>query len=135
MELFTMLSSSSCAPTQRRNGVLETVSPKNQGHVTSLPIRRLDLAKPDEKAQHDRIVALVEEMLALQQRRHPVTPFTAADREELDRRIAQQDRAIDDAVYGLYGLTADERRIVEEAVPAPEASAPAGRPRRRARTS
>jgi adenine-specific DNA-methyltransferase len=84
------------------------------------PIRRLDLARPEEKAQHDRIVALVEEMLALQQRRrHPAKALTAADQEELDRRIAQQDRAIDDAVYDLYGLTADERRIVEEAVPTP----------------
>lgn len=97
-----------------------------------LPIRRLDLAKPEEKAQHDRIVALVEEMLALQQRRrHPAAPLTAADQEELDRRIAQQDRAIDEAVYDLYGLTADERRIVEDAVPAPAAGA--STPRRGAR--
>ena len=34
-------------------------------------------------------------------------------RAELERRVAQVDRDIDEAVYKLYGLTDPERRLVE----------------------
>lgn len=35
------------------------------------------------------------------------------ERAELERRVAQVDRDIDEAVYALYGLTDSERRLVE----------------------
>jgi hypothetical protein len=35
------------------------------------------------------------------------------ERAELERRTAQVDRAIDEAVYELYGLTDAERLLVE----------------------
>ena len=39
-----------------------------------------------------------------------------AEREALEREIRETDRAIDELVYDLYGLTAAERRLVEEEV-------------------
>jgi len=38
---------------------------------------------------------------------------TPHEQESLQRQIAATDRQIDDLVYGLYGLTEDETRIVE----------------------
>ena len=52
---------------------------------------------------HDDPVALVERMLELNKRL----------REELERRIERTDREIDELVYRLYGLTEEERRVVE----------------------
>ena len=34
--------------------------------------------------------------------------------EKLEREIARTDAEIDDLVYGLYGITDEERRIIEE---------------------
>lgn len=63
-------------------------------------------------ARHDRIVALVDEMLALQ-REHAAAARVYADaREGLARRIAVVDAAIDREVYALYGLTAAEIVLV-----------------------
>ena len=82
--------------------------------VRHLPIHRIDFSDPIDKAFHDRIVALVEEMLALQ-REHTAAQRTFDDaRESLARRIAAVDAAIDREVYALYGLTEEEIKIVEE---------------------
>jgi type I restriction-modification system DNA methylase subunit len=85
----------------------------NRQYIEKLPIRVLDLGKPEEKRRHDRIVGQVEEMLALQERLGPLRGIPSEARAELERRIAQVDRAIDEAVYALYGLTDAERRLVE----------------------
>jgi hypothetical protein len=63
--------------------------------------------------RHDRMVELVERMLALHER-------LAEARIERERTITQHytdatDRQIDRLVYELYGLTDEEVRIVEEA--------------------
>jgi hypothetical protein len=82
--------------------------------VGQLPIRRIDFANPAEKAAHDGIVALVEQMLALQKERQSVRPEDDFDRARaLDNRIAEVDAEIDRRVYALYGLTEEEIQIVE----------------------
>ncbi len=78
-----------------------------------LPIRCIDFSNPADVARHDRIVALVDEMLALQ-REHAAAQRAFGDaREGLARRIAAVDAAIDREVYALYGLTEAEIEIVE----------------------
>ncbi len=79
-----------------------------------LPIRRLDLGKPAEKAAHDEIVALVETMLALQKERAALRPEDSYDEvRSLERKINEVDAAIDRKVYALHGLTEQEIRMVE----------------------
>jgi len=80
-------------------------------YLKSLPIRRIDFTKPQDKARHDRMVVLVEKMLVL----HKQLPAanTAHDREMIQRQIDATDRAIDALVYDLYGLTEEEIKIVE----------------------
>ena len=53
---------------------------------------------------------LVERMLELNKR---LKGAVGREREELERRIERTDREIDELVYELYGLTEEERRVVE----------------------
>jgi hypothetical protein len=77
----------------------------------SLPIRVINFSDPSDKARHERMVGLVEQMLELHKRLHAVGG--EADREMLQRQIDATDREIDQLVYELYGLTDEEIRIVE----------------------
>lgn len=81
--------------------------------VEKLPIRKINFDDPADVECHDRMVALVEEMLHLK-REHAAAEAAFEDRRHaLAHRIAQVDREIDTLVYGLYGLTPEEIRIVE----------------------
>ena len=82
-------------------------------YLTQIPIPRLDQNNPIDSARHDRIAALVDEMLALQRELAAAEHAWAEEQEDLARRIARVDREIDGLVYQLYGLTEDEIKIVE----------------------
>jgi hypothetical protein len=99
-------------------------------YMEKVPIRTLNLNDPADKARHDKMVGLVERMLELNERRHVAPGFSPAHRvsrrgvsqgadlevgsTDLDRDIASTDREIDELVYELYGITAEERKIIEE---------------------
>ena len=99
--------------------VLQHVCDKVQGgfyrlkiiYIEQLPIRTIDFKKPSEKANHDKLVLLVDRMLDLHKKKSPLPP--SAEREKIEREIAVTDEKIDEIVYGLYGITDDERKIVE----------------------
>lgn len=82
--------------------------------VRKLPIRRIDFGNAADRKRHDDLVALVERMLELKRRLAPIGNTACAEREELLRQIKQTDQEIDNLVYDLYGLTEEERKIVEE---------------------
>jgi hypothetical protein len=77
-----------------------------------LPIRTIDFSNPTEKAQHDKLVSLVDNMLELQKKYHETR--MERDKELYERQIKVVDTQIDKLVYDLYGLTEEEIRIVEE---------------------
>jgi len=79
-------------------------------YVSQLPIPQINFSYPKDKANHDRIVALVDRMLAL----HKKTPRTPQEKEVLQREIEATDKQIDQLVYKLYGLTEEEIKIVEK---------------------
>ena len=56
-----------------------------------------------EKAQHDKLVALVDNMLELQEKYYAAR--MERDKELYERRIRIVDAQIDRLVYDLYGLT------------------------------
>ena len=103
----------------------------NKEDIEQLPIRPINFSDPPDKARHDRMVALVERMLDLNKRRGGLGPPaarkpTGAQRAplpaiaggdtgapELDREIAATDAEIDALVYELYGITNEERKIIE----------------------
>lgn len=86
------------------------------GYLRQLPIRRIDFDNLGDKELHDRLVALVTRMLELHQRLAEPGTLADAEREALQREAQETDSAIDELVYDLYGVTAAERRVVEESV-------------------
>ena len=86
----------------------------NKQYIEQLPIRPIDFADAADRERHDRMVALVEEMLALHRRL--ASARTAHEQTNLKRQIDASDRRIDLLVYDLYGLTEEEIRIVEKDV-------------------
>ncbi len=80
--------------------------------VSRTPIRTIDLNNPSEKAIHDRLVSLVDRMLELHKKKSALPP--SAEREKIEREIVITDEKIDEIVYGLYGITEEERKIIEK---------------------
>lgn len=83
------------------------------GALRALPIRRLDLADPRDRAAHDAIVAAVRRLLARHERAAPGE--LAGD--ALAAELATLDRALDRLVYALYGLDDGQIAAIDAAVP------------------
>ncbi len=83
-------------------------------YMESLPIHPIDPASPADIARRDRIVALVEDLLALNKRL--AGDLSPGERERLEAECARADAEIDRIVYELYGLTEEEIAVVEGVV-------------------
>ena len=89
----------------------EALAEVKKENVEKLLIRTIDFKKPSEKAVHDKLVSLVDRMLELHKKKSSMPP--SAEREKVEREIAVTDEKIDDIVYGLYGITEEERKVLE----------------------
>jgi len=78
-----------------------------------LPIRIIDFSDLTDKQLHDELVALVDIMLDLNKK---IQNAKGGEKEQLQRQIDKTDGEIDDLVYKLYGITDEERKIIEEEV-------------------
>ena len=107
-KLWTFLFS--CTSSEIRGGFYRW---KRQ-YMKILPIRTIDFSSPAEKTQHDKLVALVDDMLELQKKYHEAR--MERDKELYERPIKLVDAQIDRLVYELYGLTEEEIGIVEESL-------------------
>jgi hypothetical protein len=74
--------------------------------VEKLPIRMIDLANSTDKAMHDDMVRLVDQMLTLH--RQLAAAGTAREKAGLQLQIAALDHAIDSLVFRLYGLSDED---------------------------
>ena len=82
--------------------------------VKKIPVPVIDvLDARSKKSKHDRMVVLVEEMLAF----HKALGVAVSQqlRSVLQHQIQAKDAEIDRLVYDLYGLTEEEIAIVEQA--------------------
>ena len=80
-------------------------------YVSQIPIPRVNADDADRVAIRDRIGTLAGQMLDLQ--RNLADARTPQDRAFLEREIAGLDARIDTAVYDLYGLTDNDRQVIE----------------------
>jgi hypothetical protein len=80
-------------------------------YISQIPISVIDFSDPADVAHHDRMVSLVDRMLALHKQLQDVR--TPHEKIAIQRQIEATDRQIDALVYELYGLTEEEIRIVE----------------------
>ena len=80
-------------------------------NLAKLPICMIDFTNPTDKAKHNQIVNLVNQMLNLQKKLTEAKMPQAKDL--LKRQIETTDKQIDQLVYELYDLTEEEIKIVE----------------------
>jgi hypothetical protein len=83
--------------------------------IARLPIYTPDFDNLADKTRHDKMVALVTQMLSLHQ-------YLRKAKTDQEKRLVQQeidatDVRIDALVYDLYGLTEEEITVVESALP------------------
>ncbi len=76
-----------------------------------LPIVHLNLTDCADKERHDRLVGLVDKMLALTPKLRGAT--SESEKAALQNAVTTTDAEIDRLVYELYGLTEEEIKIVE----------------------
>jgi hypothetical protein len=84
----------------------------NRQYISRLPIRQLDSNSNTDQQLHDGIVARVQEMLSLQSQLAPLRHAPSSLRSDLLLEVERVDRQIDQLVYQLHGLTAQEIQIV-----------------------
>jgi len=82
--------------------------------LDQLPIYTINFSDPSDKARHDKMVSLVDQMLSLNKQLPAVK--TDYEKTALQRQIDATDRQIDELVYELYGITDEERKIIEEKI-------------------
>ncbi|NTW50628.1 MAG: N-6 DNA methylase, partial [Chlorobiales bacterium] len=80
-------------------------------YLEQIPIVKLDLKKKEEKALHDKVVGLVEEMLKT--KKELSETMLGYRKTQLETEIETLDRRIDALVYELYGLSEEEIALVE----------------------
>jgi len=62
------------------------------------------------------IIKLVDKMLSLNKRLNEIGDKQTAERKKIEKEIKKTDKEIDDLVYELYGITDEERKVIEEAL-------------------
>jgi type II restriction/modification system DNA methylase subunit YeeA len=79
-------------------------------YIKNLPIRTIDFSNQSEKKLHDALVSLVDVMLDLNKK---IQTAKGNEKEQIQRQIEKTDREIDEIVYELYGITEEEKKIIE----------------------
>jgi hypothetical protein len=86
----------------------------NRQYIEQLPIRIIKFSDLKDKARHDKMVELVEQMLSLH--KQLAAARTPDEKTRIQRQIDTTDHQIDRLVYELYDLTEKQVQIVEEGV-------------------
>jgi len=81
------------------------------GDLKNLPIKNIDFNIKSEKAVHDKISEIVDNLLRLYNTISSIPLET--DRQQLQRAIDHAERRIDELVYELYRLSEEEIAIIE----------------------
>ena len=75
-----------------------------------LLIRKINVLKKADVQLHDDLVALVDILLDLNKK---VQTAKGSEEEQIQRQIEKTDQEIDEIVYKLYGITDEERKVIE----------------------
>lgn len=93
-------------------------------YMEQIPIRSIDFSDDTDKARHDKMVSLVNGILAA--KAETESTKTETDRRYAARKVLNLDRQIDDLVYELYGLSPEEIELIEASnAPQQESTLPA----------
>ena len=79
-------------------------------YLDKLPIRLINFSNATEMKLYNTLVSLVEVMLDLNKK---IQVAKGSEKDQIQRQIEKTDREIDDLVYKLYGITEEEKKIIE----------------------
>ncbi|MCK5122579.1 MAG: N-6 DNA methylase [Candidatus Pacebacteria bacterium] len=86
-----------------------------QSLLKVFPIYKIDFSDKKEKAKHDKLVKLADEMLKLNKELQKFDPMLdEVEYKEIKEKIEKTDREIDGRVFELYGLGEEEIGIIEK---------------------
>jgi hypothetical protein len=83
-------------------------------YMEKVPIHVVDDTNTRDKSLRGQVVALVDRILELNNARHS-DKLAPSELQRIERQISETDTGIDDLVYELYGITDEERKIIEGA--------------------
>jgi hypothetical protein len=81
-------------------------------YMEKVPIRPINFSDPADMDRHDKMVKFVDRMLELNKQKHS-GKLAPSQVERVDRELSTTDAEIDNLVYELYGITGEERKIIE----------------------
>lgn len=90
---------------------------KRQGNLLQIdkaPLMDIPIRLPP-LPQDKKIISLVDKMLELQKRYHD-EKISGNEKERLEQQIKNIDYEIDEEAYKLYGITEEEKRVIEESL-------------------
>jgi len=88
----------------------EALAEVKKKHVEQLPIQRIDFSTPTEQKFHSDIESLVDIMLDLNKN---IQTAKGSGKNQIQRQIDKTNKQIDELVYKLYGITEEEKKIIE----------------------
>ena len=77
-------------------------------HLRQLPIKIIPLS------QQLPFIKLSNKMLSLNKKLQEIGDKNTLEKQKLEEEIKKTDKEIDELVYQLYGITEDEKKIIEE---------------------
>ena len=80
-------------------------------YLEGFPVRTINFSDKTDKARHDKVVSLVEQMM--QAKQQLASARTDRVKSFYENKCAALDRQIDRLVYELYSLTDEEIAIIE----------------------
>lgn len=89
----------------------EALAQVKRENIAKLPIKKINFNNEKEKAIHDDIVKLVDKILELNKKKNRL--LLSSKKEKIEGEIKITDEKIDELVYKLYGITEEEKKIIE----------------------
>jgi len=78
--------------------------------LDKFPIKQINFSNPTDTNLYHKLIALVKVMLDLNKK---IQTAKGREKEHIQRQIDKTDKEIDNLVYRLYGITKEERKIIE----------------------
>ena len=88
----------------------------SSNYLKKIPIRRIDLNKSSEKEIYSSIIKNVDKILSLNKSLSEIKDKQTDEKARLEKEIQKLDNEIDEEVYKLYGITEEEKKIIEESM-------------------
>jgi len=84
--------------------------------LSSFCFPEINLKDNESKNHYNNIIQLVSKMISINKRLNEIGNKKTVEREKIEEEIKKTDKEIDEIVYKLYGITEEEKKIIEESL-------------------